>query len=35
VFGFASGVFFIGYLILEVFSNLALHKYGARRWIAG
>jgi len=34
VFGFASGVFFIGYLILEVPSNLALHKFGARRWIA-
>jgi MFS family permease len=33
-FGFASGVFFIGYLILEVPSNLALHKFGARRWIA-
>ncbi|GLZ33105.1 MFS transporter [Lentzea sp. NBRC 105346] len=34
VFGFASGVFFIGYLILEVPSNLALHRFGARRWIA-
>ncbi len=34
VFGFASGIFFIGYLILEVPSNLALHKFGARRWIA-
>jgi D-galactonate transporter len=33
-FGLASGVFFIGYLILEVPSNLALHKFGARRWIA-
>ncbi|MFI9505200.1 MFS transporter [Nocardia sp. NPDC052566] len=33
-FGFASGVFFIGYLLLEVPSNLALHKFGARRWIA-
>jgi MFS family permease len=33
-FGFASGIFFIGYLILEVPSNLALHKFGARRWIA-
>src|SRR2546428_13150342 len=33
-FGFASGVFFIGYLILEVPSNLALHRFGARRWIA-
>ena len=30
----ASGVFFIGYLLLEVPSNLALHRFGARRWIA-
>jgi hypothetical protein len=29
-FGFASGIFFIGYIILEVPSNLALHKFGAR-----
>lgn len=34
MFGLASGVFFIGYLILEVPSNLALHKFGARIWIA-
>jgi MFS transporter, ACS family, tartrate transporter len=27
-------VFFIGYFLLEVPSNLALHKFGARRWIA-
>src|SRR6476661_4413513 len=33
-FGFASGVFFIGYILLEVPSNLALHKFGARRWMA-
>ncbi len=33
-FGVASGVFFVGYLILEVPSNLALHRFGARRWIA-
>lgn len=33
-FGFASGVFFIGYLVLEVPSNLALHKFGARIWLA-
>ncbi len=33
-FGFASGVFFIGYILLEVPSNLALHKFGARRWLA-
>lgn len=33
-FGLASGIFFIGYLLLEVPSNLALHRFGARRWIA-
>ena len=33
-FGFASGIFFIGYIILEVPSNLALHKFGARVWLA-
>ncbi|SJN40390.1 Nitrate/nitrite transporter [Mycetocola reblochoni REB411] len=33
-FGFASGVFFIGYIILEVPSNMALHKFGARIWLA-
>ena len=33
VFGLASGVFFVGYLLLEVPSNLALHRFGARRWI--
>jgi MFS family permease len=33
-FGLASGIFFIGYILLEVPSNLALHRYGARRWLA-
>ena len=33
-FGFASGIFFLGYLVLEVPSNLALHRFGARRWLA-
>ncbi len=33
-FGFAAGVFFIGYILLEIPSNLALHKFGARRWMA-
>jgi ACS family tartrate transporter-like MFS transporter len=33
-FGFAAGVFFFGYFILEVPSNLMLHKLGARVWIA-
>ncbi|GAB49794.1 MFS transporter [Mobilicoccus pelagius] len=34
MFGLASGLFFAGYLLLEVPSNLALHKVGARRWLA-
>uniref|UniRef100_UPI00061B04FF MFS transporter n=1 Tax=Mycobacterium sp. UM_Kg1 TaxID=1545691 RepID=UPI00061B04FF len=34
MFGFASGVFFFGYLLLEVPSNIALHRFGARRWLA-
>ncbi|GAA4282525.1 MFS transporter [Brevibacterium daeguense] len=33
-FGFAAGIFFFGYLLLEVPSNLALHRFGARRWLA-
>jgi MFS family permease len=33
-FGFAAGVFFIGYILLEIPSNLALHRFGARRWLA-
>lgn len=33
-FGLAAGIFFIGYLIFEVPSNLLLARFGARRWIA-
>jgi MFS transporter, ACS family, tartrate transporter len=33
-FGFGSGVFFIGYCLFEVPSNLILHRVGARIWIA-
>lgn len=33
-FGFAAGIFFIGYILLEIPSNLALHKFGGRRWLA-
>ena len=33
-FGLASGVFFIGYIILEIPSNLALHRFGARVWLS-
>lgn len=34
VFGFLSGIFFIGYLFFELPSNLILQKIGARIWIA-
>jgi len=34
VFGGAAGIFFIGYFLFEVPSNLALNKFGARVWIA-
>src|SRR6201995_785948 len=33
-YGLGAGIFFIGYFILEVPSNLALEKFGARTWIA-
>ncbi len=34
VYGFGAGVFFIGYFLFELPSNLILQKVGARRWIA-
>ena len=34
VYGFGAGIFFIGYCIFEVPSNLLLEKVGARYWIA-
>ena len=34
VFGLGAGIFFAGYFLFEVPSNLLLHKFGARRWIA-
>src|ERR1700676_2058050 len=33
-FGLIFGVFFFGYFIFEIPSNLLLHKIGARVWIA-
>jgi MFS family permease len=33
-FGFAAGVFFLGYSVFEIPSNLLLYRFGARRWIA-
>lgn len=33
VFGLAAGLFFIGYLALEIPSNIILHRVGARVWL--
>jgi len=33
-FGFGSGIFFIGYFLFEIPSNLILYKIGARIWIS-
>jgi ACS family tartrate transporter-like MFS transporter len=33
-YGRGAGLFFIGYFLFEVPSNLILHRVGARRWIA-
>jgi MFS transporter, ACS family, tartrate transporter len=33
-FGLLSGIFFIGYFLFEIPSNLMLHRVGARLWIA-
>src|SRR5215831_8224648 len=32
-FGFAAGIFFLGYFLFEIPSNIILHKIGARVWI--
>jgi MFS transporter, ACS family, tartrate transporter len=34
VYGFGAGIFFLGYVLFEVPSNLVLARIGARRWIA-
>ncbi len=34
VYGFGAGIFFIGYFLFEVPSNMVLHRIGARRWLA-
>ncbi|MEO3857134.1 MFS transporter [Acrocarpospora sp. B8E8] len=31
--GLAAGLFFIGYILVEVPSNMMLHRFGARKWI--
>ena len=34
VYGWGAGIFFLGYFLFEVPSNLMLERFGARRWIA-
>jgi len=34
VYGFGAGIFFLGYFLFELPSNLLLHRMGARVWIA-
>ena len=34
VYGVGAGIFFIGYFLFEIPSNIILHKVGARLWIA-
>jgi sugar phosphate permease len=34
VYGLGAGIFFIGYFLFEIPSNIILHTVGARRWIA-
>jgi MFS family permease len=34
MFGLAGGIFFISYFFCEIPSNVALERFGARRWIA-
>jgi len=34
VYGFGAGIFFLGYILFEVPSNLMLPRVGARVWIA-
>jgi len=34
IFGFAAGIFFLGYILFEVPSNVLMHKVGANLWLA-
>ncbi|PVX75728.1 MFS transporter [Paraburkholderia unamae] len=34
VFGAGAGIFFLGYVLFEVPSNMAMQRFGARRWFA-
>src|SRR2546423_11759203 len=33
-YGFGAGIFFVAYFLFELPSNLALERFGARRWLA-
>ncbi|MGW7491499.1 MFS transporter [Streptomyces sp. NPDC054786] len=33
-YGFGAGIFFVGYALLGIPSNLVLHRVGARRWLS-
>lgn len=35
VYGLGAGMFFLGYILFQLPSNLLLSRFGARRWIAG
>lgn len=34
IYGLGAGIFFLGYFIFEVPSNILLHRFGARIWLA-
>lgn len=34
VYGFGAGIFYVGYALFEILSNMILARVGARRWIA-
>jgi len=34
VYGLGSGIFFVGFLLFEIPSNLLLYRFGARKWLA-
>jgi ACS family tartrate transporter-like MFS transporter len=34
IYGFGAGLFFLSYALCEVPSNLALYRFGARRWLS-
>jgi ACS family tartrate transporter-like MFS transporter len=35
VYGFGATIFFAGYVLLQIPSNLMVYRLGARRWLAG